>query len=208
MKRCSKCHEVKDVSEFRKDRASKDGLQGYCKPCHSASVRNAPSQTAEARRARGAKRTDAEADRVRALQRARYARWKAKQVEADPDALRRYEADKVARWRERNPEKAKASKAKWNEANPGKINEHSNRRRAQKVGPVNYREIVERDGGICYLCGTPVDMTLRRHPMAPHFDHVIPLSKGGPHSMDNIRLTHARCNYRKAARLHESDGNA
>jgi len=34
-----------------------------------------------------------------------------------------------------------------------------------------------------------------------HFDHVIPLSKGGPHAAENIRPSHALCNLRKGARL-------
>lgn len=36
-KRCSNptCHEIKDVSEFASDSATKDGLNCYCKPCAS-----------------------------------------------------------------------------------------------------------------------------------------------------------------------------
>ena len=33
MKKCFKCGELKDTSEFYKDRARKDGLQSYCKKC-------------------------------------------------------------------------------------------------------------------------------------------------------------------------------
>lgn len=32
-KRCSKCKEIKDVKEFTKDRANKDGLDDHCKEC-------------------------------------------------------------------------------------------------------------------------------------------------------------------------------
>lgn len=32
-KRCSKCKEIKPISEFHKNKVRKDGLQGYCKPC-------------------------------------------------------------------------------------------------------------------------------------------------------------------------------
>ena len=35
MKRCSGCHELKPDSEFHKNRARRDGLQGYCKPCRA-----------------------------------------------------------------------------------------------------------------------------------------------------------------------------
>ena len=33
MKTCSKCREIKTLSEFYKDRSRKDGLFGYCKSC-------------------------------------------------------------------------------------------------------------------------------------------------------------------------------
>jgi 5-methylcytosine-specific restriction endonuclease McrA len=38
------------------------------------------------------------------------------------------------------------------------------------------------------------------HPKSKSFDHVIPLAKGGPHSMDNVKLSHFGCNSRKGAR--------
>jgi len=34
-KRCPNCRSVKAVGEFPKNRASKDGLATYCKPCHN-----------------------------------------------------------------------------------------------------------------------------------------------------------------------------
>lgn len=34
-----------------------------------------------------------------------------------------------------------------------------------------------------------------------HFDHVIPVSRGGAHSMDNIKSAHAVCNLRKHDKL-------
>ncbi|WP_226640036.1 HNH endonuclease [Bacillus tropicus] len=32
-KKCSKCHEIKSVIEFHKNKARKDGLEAYCKIC-------------------------------------------------------------------------------------------------------------------------------------------------------------------------------
>ena len=34
MKRCCRCGGVKPLSEFNKNRRSKDGLHSYCRPCH------------------------------------------------------------------------------------------------------------------------------------------------------------------------------
>ena len=57
------------------------------------------------------------------------------------------------------------------------------------------REVLHRDGCECYLCGrTMLDGGL-------HFDHIIPVSRGGGNSADNIGVACAACNLRKGDRL-------
>jgi 5-methylcytosine-specific restriction endonuclease McrA len=79
--------------------------------------------------------------------------------------------------------------------------EQDRRRAAQKRGTqverLNYDDIWARDFGICHICGEGVD---RRD---THFDHVIPLSRGGEHVFDNVRTSHSRCNVRKSDKLLE-----
>lgn len=41
MKRCSTCREEKLLSQFRRDKTQKDGLQSRCKLCASAKIREA-----------------------------------------------------------------------------------------------------------------------------------------------------------------------
>lgn len=67
------------------------------------------------------------------------------------------------------------------------------------------REVFERDGWTCHLCGEAIPKRLRTtrvlggtyEPLSPVIDHVIPLSKGGPHTMENCRAAHWTCNARK-----------
>ncbi len=68
------------------------------------------------------------------------------------------------------------------------------------------REVFERDGWTCHLCGQSIPEPLRgtarilggtHDPLSPVIDHAIPLSKGGPHTMDNCRAAHWTCNSRK-----------
>lgn len=67
-------------------------------------------------------------------------------------------------------------------------------------------EVYQRDGGICYLCGKPCDWNDKKTINGvvvygnnyPSRDHVIPKSKGGENSWENIRLAHRACNSRKA----------
>ncbi|MGW0626438.1 HNH endonuclease [Streptomyces sp. NPDC002758] len=80
------------------------------------------------------------------------------------------------------------------------------RRRAQKRNtssgePVILSEIAERDGWRCHLCGDPVDPELSwPDPLSPSLDHVVPLSLGGPHTPENVRLAHLSCNSAKGNR--------
>lgn len=51
----------------------------------------------------------------------------------------------------------------------------------------------------CWICGQPMgdDRTL---------DHVIPLSKGGDNTLDNLRMAHMRCNQRKSSKIQTEPG--
>jgi 5-methylcytosine-specific restriction endonuclease McrA len=77
------------------------------------------------------------------------------------------------------------------------------RRRAEKmcapaVELVTYEQIIGRDGDSCHLCGKWLSV----HEMT--FDHVLPLSRGGEHTPENIRLAHRSCNSKKGYRLEVS----
>lgn len=63
--------------------------------------------------------------------------------------------------------------------------------RMWKVPPVNRREVLRRDHHSCQYCGSSKHLTL---------DHVIPRSKGGPHTWDNVVTACERCNSRKSDR--------
>jgi len=58
-------------------------------------------------------------------------------------------------------------------------------------------KVVRRDGQMCQICHRNVpDNELA-------FDHVIPISKGGPTSVDNLRVLCADCNSKKSDSLGE-----
>lgn len=82
---------------------------------------------------------------------------------------------------------------------PEKKAERQARRRAKSAGPViSYLQVVDEHGIVCHLCGVGIDMSLKfPDPFSKSFDHVIPLSKGGAHTLNNIKLAHLRCNIRK-----------
>ncbi len=66
-----------------------------------------------------------------------------------------------------------------------------------------HRAIIRRGEPPCWICGEPIDYALR-YPDQGCFvvDHVIPLDKGGPDTLDNKRPAHRRCNSAKSNKPH------
>ncbi len=69
--------------------------------------------------------------------------------------------------------------------------------RIWKVPPVNRREVLRRDHHKCQYCGNHKHLTL---------DHVIPRSKGGSHTWDNVVIACNSCNSRKGDRTPQQAG--
>jgi hypothetical protein len=63
----------------------------------------------------------------------------------------------------------------------------------QSVSPRIRRLVIERDGHVCQLCGGAVE------PDDIHLDHIQPYSLGGPTTVENLRVTHSRCNIKRGA---------
>ncbi len=61
---------------------------------------------------------------------------------------------------------------------------------------VTRRSVFVRDGHRCQYCGA----------QAENIDHIIPRSKGGPHSWDNVVAACRRCNARKKDHMLEDSG--
>ncbi|WP_369913890.1 HNH endonuclease [Xanthomonas sp. NCPPB 3005] len=66
----------------------------------------------------------------------------------------------------------------------------------------------EAEGWCCYLCGcdTPRELMGSAEPNAPELEHVIPLSKGGTHTRDNVRCACRACNLNKGANMPGGEG--
>lgn len=76
------------------------------------------------------------------------------------------------------------------------------RRRGAQVagGTLTLPELGARDGWRCHLCRKPVDSgRCGNDPLAPTFDHLIPIVDGGTDAPENLRLAHRYCNVRRGA---------
>lgn len=94
-----------------------------------------------------------------------------------------------------HPERIKMFKDRWAKGHPEKRLEYAENRRARKIangGSISskeWEEIKKKYGYRCLCCGR-TDVKL-------HMDHVIPLAKGGHHSIENIQPLCKSCNSSK-----------
>jgi len=100
-------------------------------------------------------------------------------------------------YQETHREESCARARAWAKTNPQAVAERNRRRRALKrgvtIGPIDLAAIRKRDQMQCCICGKKVnekDFSL---------DHSQPLSLGGAHCQENLRVAHLRCNSRRQA---------
>lgn len=127
-------------------------------------------------------------------------------VEARADSKHCSTECQQAQWYNENDVRLRAAASEWKASNRELAQEANHRRRARKLGArherVDMRLVWKRDGGICWICETPVDPDAGpRDRMRRSIDHVIPLARGGWHAMDNVALAHLRCNISKRDKI-------
>ena len=72
----------------------------------------------------------------------------------------------------------------------------------KRIDKIELLSLYKRDGGICHICGkqcnlddyTVTDAAVIAGNWYPSIDHIVPVSKGGADSWDNVKLAHRICN--------------
>jgi len=90
------------------------------------------------------------------------------------------------------------------------------RERLKENGRINYDitldKLIKRDNGICQICEKLIDNKDFEHDENgnfiaendyPSIDHIVPVSKGGTHTWDNVQLAHFYCNSVKGNNIKE-----
>jgi len=225
LKQCTGCGEWLALAEFGKHVDGKGGLRPTCKPCHNANNRAYRKANPEVGReyrlahleeerenhlaynAANGERTNAERRAAhaanpevnRAKDRARHA--------ANPERKREtkrkwYAANRVAqreykrKYTAANPVPHRAAARRWRDANPEAHQLSGLRRRTQRaangVFVVTVKEIKRLLAQPCYLCGVAASTAV---------DHIIPIVKGGRHSIGNLLGVCRPCNSSKNDKL-------
>lgn len=75
---------------------------------------------------------------------------------------------------------------------------------------ISLKKLYERDNGVCYICGEMCDWedygvrdcgTIICGDRYPSIEHIVPASRGGSHTWDNVALAHRHCNTMKSNHL-------
>lgn len=84
------------------------------------------------------------------------------------------------------------------------------RKRAGRMDDIDLGELIRRDGGRCHICGKKVGKREKFGKARgkwkdrrdyPTVDHIVPISRGGTHTWDNVKLAHLSCNAKKGGKL-------
>jgi 5-methylcytosine-specific restriction endonuclease McrA len=149
----------------------------------------------------------------RAANREKLSAQRKKYREEKQDQLRDYHVE----YRNKNQVKIKNQQRSWREKNRahynqkqsayfktplGKLRNCANRARSRQIGALSitgiFRDVlfanIRKYGGeiVCEKCK-------RKAPLAFHFDHIIPLSRGGKTERDNLQILCAHCNESKGS---------
>lgn len=121
------------------------------------------------------------------------------------------ENERTRQWKLDNPARVLEQNRQRYEANKEYFYAQNRLRRARLLAvpssPYSTELIVELYGSDCHLCGVAIDLSLPRHAsqgegweMGLHLDHLVPVSKNGPDTPENVRPAHALCNLVKGNR--------
>lgn len=221
MKLCTKCKKDKPFSEFHARKDSRSGYASHCKVCR----KEVWDKNKEERAIKSKLYRDNNKDKLSAKRREYYLKNKdrenaymkqyaidnadkiraANKAYRENNKARKKELDK--KYREENKEKIAEYKREWIKTEIGKASKRaSNHKRDLRTketndGTITRRSLVElfiEQDNKCFHCERELDHHAKG---AVHLDHLIPLSKGGCHTISNVRWSCASCNLTKQAKL-------
>jgi len=190
MKTCTQCGETKEYSAFAINRTQRDRRNPYCKAC-----RRKWYLKTNVARLEYAKKYRQE-HRGRILQ--YMAQWHSGNLEHEL-SYRQENAEKIAQYRLDHPEMMRSSRKLWKNKNPDSLRLQEQVRRFRKRGSATDFRVGDWEDTLfifdyrCAYCGrTGIKLTQ---------DHVIPLARGGGHTISNVVPACHRCNCAKHTRL-------
>lgn len=198
VKFCKKCERNLPKSDFYKHHETRDGLRGLCKTCFKAQCKSNPNRLKSAK-ARYYKNVEASRAKVklrseiyRERHKDRLAVERRAKYREDPTVI----LSAAARWRKNHPDRARQSSLNWHAKNPDRAAHYEANRRALKRGggqtKISPQEWILKQQEYDFRCAYCFALTKLTR------DHVVPLAKGGKHTIGNIVPACITCNSSKS----------
>lgn len=171
-KRCTKCGQTKLLTEFSKNSEHSDGLASNCRKCVYENEKKWKKKNPE---------------KVSARQK----RWR--------DANRESQIVRCKEWRDNNQAYTKEYDKEYRQTHKQERAILQRNRKARerqsgvKITAQEWVNLKDKYGNKCLCCG--------RNDTVLAMDHVVPLSKGGIHSIDNIQPLCKSCNSHKSDKI-------
>lgn len=186
---CTKCGRLLSRSEFFSDKRIRKGIKSQCKRC--CYERMSAYQKTERGKAAFAKSTRkyVQTERGRETSREGYRRYHA--TEKGKQKSREYERSARVRSVRKDYKRSESGKLA--------ISNYNHRRRANlqktkyKISDQEFQELLHKCVGKCSYCG--------RSNVKLELDHIVPLSRGGLHEINNLALVCGSCNRSKGSKL-------
>lgn len=172
LQRCSVCKVEKSLEEFHKNKNRQNGRTVTCKPCANKRTRLWEIENPE-----------------KVLENSR--RLYHKNIEHSREKRRK----RVRKWYAKNSAKAREASKSWRERNPESRRHYENKRRTLKknngVYEISLKETKKIASMPCSNCQKSDNITI---------DHILPLSRGGRHSIGNLQPLCFSCNSSKGTK--------
>lgn len=176
MKICTSCKQLKALDEFSRRSDNPDKYRSNCKSC---------------RRKSSAKYRTENIDKALESER-RYRK-------ENPE--KRYLSCKV--WNDKNRDKCYSYVKSYRERNPYYALSKNQLRRKTiidngAVEDIQFYDLYLLHSGLCYVCGCRIDLSLKHpHSKSKSIEHVLAISVGGTHTLENLAVSHLGCNITK-----------
>lgn len=188
---CNKCQQNKLLNNFYKDKRSKDGLQSKCIACDLKYRQDNAEKIKKRKREYNAKNSEKYKPYFK-----NYREKNKEKITMVQKDYRLKNAEKIKKQRHEYKEmhrKELSEKTKeYKKLNPEIVNNYTAKRKSKKrlngVFLVSKKELKKIYSSNCFYCGSNKSIQM---------DHVIPISKGGRHSIGNIIPACAKCNLDK-----------
>lgn len=210
MKQCTKCGETKELTLFYKRKDSSDGYRTACKACYNKQSKayslSNKSSLSEYQKVYANKNKEQLKEYRKQYNEDNFdeiAKKKKAYYRANREKTLEYNRD----YYENNRESIIYNSIKYGQSMPGKMSKRAvmQKRKLQKTytndGTLTkdtLSDLYKKQKGQCKYCDELLDFSVKH---SVHLDHVIPLSKGGSHSISNVVWSCKSCNLRKSDKM-------